>query len=75
MSLPWKNRKRRLQDLLNSQGDEQEDGLALDRLLHGHHVIGKTGKSFSNHHLLPPTPAQRERQKSTRIASKTLIFV
>lgn len=43
MSLPWNTRKIRLQELLKSRGDEDEDGLALDRLLHGHSVIGKTG--------------------------------
>lgn len=42
MSLSWANRKARLQALLQSRGDEDKDGLALDRLLHGQSVIGKT---------------------------------
>ena len=45
MSLSWVHRKTRLQGLLKSTGDEDEDGLALDRLLHGQLVIGKTGSS------------------------------
>ncbi len=42
--MSWNTRKSRLQELLKSRGDEDEDGLALDRLLHGHSVIGKTGE-------------------------------
>jgi len=42
MSLSWFKRKARLATLLKSQGDEDADGLALDRLLHGQSVIGKT---------------------------------
>lgn len=45
MSLPWLQRKQRLASLLKSQGDEDEDGLALDRILHGQSVIGKTCQS------------------------------
>ncbi|THU80380.1 kinase-like protein [Dendrothele bispora CBS 962.96] len=45
MSLSWVQRKTRLQQLLDSPEDEDEDGLALDRLLHGHHVIGKTART------------------------------
>ncbi|KAJ3767254.1 kinase-like protein [Lentinula raphanica] len=45
MSLSWVHRKTRLQGLLKSTGDEDEDGLALDRLLHGQLVIGKTAKT------------------------------
>ncbi|KAF5353659.1 hypothetical protein D9758_008628 [Tetrapyrgos nigripes] len=45
MSLSWAQRKQRLQELLRSQGDEDEDGLTLDRLLHGQNVIGKTSRT------------------------------
>ncbi|KAF8823515.1 hypothetical protein HHX47_DHR10000379 [Lentinula edodes] len=45
MSLSWDQRKTRLQELLKSSGDEDEDGLGLDRLLHGQNVIGKTVKT------------------------------
>lgn len=44
--LPWRTRKSRLATLLNSQGNEDADALALDRLLHGQSVIGKTGELF-----------------------------
>lgn len=44
--LSWRTRKSRLATLLNSQGDEDVDALALDRLLHGQSVIGKTGELF-----------------------------
>jgi hypothetical protein len=42
MSLSWNQRKLRLAALLKSGGDEDEEGLALDRLTHGQNVIGKT---------------------------------
>ncbi|EGN94476.1 hypothetical protein SERLA73DRAFT_188399 [Serpula lacrymans var. lacrymans S7.3] len=42
MSLSWLKRKARLGSLLSSSGDEDEEGLALDRILHGQSVIGKT---------------------------------
>ncbi|KAI0310310.1 hypothetical protein OF83DRAFT_1295902 [Amylostereum chailletii] len=45
MSTSWIKRKTRLATLLQSQGDEQADGLALDRLLHGQSVIGRTPKT------------------------------
>ncbi|KAJ4500117.1 kinase-like domain-containing protein [Lentinula lateritia] len=45
MSVSWDQRKTRLQELLKSSGDEDEDGLGLDRLLHGQNVIGKTVKT------------------------------
>ena len=44
MSLPWQKRKNRLSYLLNSPEDEDAEGLALDRILHGQSVIGKTGQ-------------------------------
>ncbi|KAF8876926.1 kinase-like domain-containing protein [Infundibulicybe gibba] len=46
MSLSWLQRKTRLTSLLKSRGDEEADGLALDRLLHGQNVIGKTSKTI-----------------------------
>ncbi|KAF8335131.1 kinase-like protein [Amanita rubescens] len=45
MSVSWIQRKQRLSILLNSKGDEDADGLALDRLLHGQNVIGKTSRT------------------------------
>ncbi|KAG5645394.1 hypothetical protein DXG03_006347 [Asterophora parasitica] len=45
MSLSWFHRKQRLVELLNTQGDEDAEGLALDRILHGQSVIGKTSKT------------------------------
>jgi hypothetical protein len=42
MSLSWFKRKARLDTLLQSQGDDDEDALSLDRLLHGQSVIGQT---------------------------------
>lgn len=43
MSLLWHQRKSRLTSLLKNQGDEDAEGVALDRLMHGQTVIGKTG--------------------------------
>jgi hypothetical protein len=43
MFTSWLKRKARLGALLQSSGDEDEDGLALDRILHGQSVIAKTG--------------------------------
>ncbi|KAF8066601.1 kinase-like protein [Lyophyllum atratum] len=45
MSLSWVQRKARLALLLKSQDDEDAEGLALDRILHGQSVIGKTAKT------------------------------
>lgn len=44
MSVSWRKRKIRLDDLLKEDGGEDAKGLALDRILHGQSVIGKTGK-------------------------------
>lgn len=44
MSLSWHQRKERLAVLLKSAGDDDADGITLDRLMHGQNVIGKTGK-------------------------------
>ncbi len=43
MFTSWLKRKARLGALLQSSGNEDEDGLALDRILHGQSVIAKTG--------------------------------
>ncbi|KAJ7220714.1 kinase-like protein [Mycena pura] len=47
MSTPWTKRKARLCALLKTTSDEDEDeaGIALDRILHGQLVIGKTAKT------------------------------
>ncbi|KAH7909466.1 kinase-like protein [Hygrophoropsis aurantiaca] len=45
MSLLWSSRKTRLAALLNVHGDEGEEGIALDRILHGQNVIGKTART------------------------------
>jgi len=45
MSLSWTKRKTLLGSLLNSS-DDDEEGLALDRILHGQRIIGRTGKSL-----------------------------
>lgn len=47
ISSSWSERKARLQTLLDCCGDEEEGGIALDRILHGQSVIGKTSKSTS----------------------------
>ncbi|KAA1467069.1 kinase-like protein [Dentipellis sp. KUC8613] len=44
-SKSWKKRKARLDELLGSEADEDAEGLALDRILHGQSVIGKTSKT------------------------------
>lgn len=58
MLTSWLKRKARLGTLLQSTGNEDQDGLALDRILHGQSVIAKTGplchrlesfRLFSNH--------------------------
>lgn len=45
MSLSWPTRIARLKTLLDCPDDGDECGLALDRLLHGQSVIGKTSKT------------------------------
>ncbi|KAJ7054183.1 kinase-like protein [Mycena amicta] len=45
MSTLWVTRKARLCALLKTSTDENETGLALDRILHGQSVIGKTAKT------------------------------
>lgn len=44
MSLSWTKRKILLGSLLNSS-DDDEEGLALDRILHGQWVIGRTART------------------------------
>jgi hypothetical protein len=46
MFTSWLKRKARLSTLLQSNGDEDQDGLALDRILHGQSVIAKTAKTI-----------------------------
>ncbi|THH05678.1 hypothetical protein EW145_g4616 [Phellinidium pouzarii] len=41
----WYQRKSQIQTLLGCNGNDEEEGIALDRLLHGQAVIGKTQKS------------------------------
>ena len=43
----WQKRKARLIALLDTGEDEDAQGLALDRIVHGQSVIGKTCKSVS----------------------------
>ncbi|EKM50167.1 uncharacterized protein PHACADRAFT_213919 [Phanerochaete carnosa HHB-10118-sp] len=45
MSGSWRKRKTRLNSLLNDDGDEDAKSLALDRILHGQTVIGKTSRT------------------------------
>ncbi|KIJ16169.1 hypothetical protein PAXINDRAFT_132796 [Paxillus involutus ATCC 200175] len=45
MSLTWAERKDLLGSLLQTRGDDDE-GLALDRILHGQNAIGKTSKTI-----------------------------
>jgi len=52
MFTSWLKRKARLDTLLQSNGDEGEDGLALDRILHGQSVIAKTGPSHPLHFIM-----------------------
>lgn len=41
MSTSWPQRKAQLRTLLDCNGDDEEEGLALDRALHGQVVLGK----------------------------------
>src|SRR6267142_3155229 len=82
MFTSWLKRKARLGALLQSSGDEDEDGLALDRILHGQSVIAKTGlcstlSSFcvlsnygltrnSQDHRGGQTPVHRQRSRRRR---------
>ncbi|KAI5994805.1 hypothetical protein EDD15DRAFT_764543 [Pisolithus albus] len=45
MSLSWAERKVLLDSLLRVQ-DDDEEGLALDRVLHGQNVVGKTSTTI-----------------------------
>ncbi|KAI0083854.1 kinase-like domain-containing protein [Irpex rosettiformis] len=44
-TVAWRTRKTRLIELLGAEDDENSRGLALDRILHGQSVIGKTAKT------------------------------
>lgn len=41
MSTSWPQRKAQLRTLLDCNGDDEEEGLALDRNLHGQVALGK----------------------------------
>lgn len=41
MSTSWPQRKAQLRTLLDCNGDDEEEGLALDRALHGQVPLGK----------------------------------
>lgn len=41
----WFHRKVKLQTLLGNCGDDEEEGIALDRVLHGQTAVGKTQKT------------------------------
>ncbi|GJE90297.1 kinase-like protein [Phanerochaete sordida] len=45
MSGSWRKRKTRLNNLLTDDGDEDAKALALDRILHGQSVIGRTART------------------------------
>lgn len=50
MSLSWAERKDLLGSLLQTLGhDDEEEGLALDRILHGQSIVGKTGECYFVH--------------------------
>jgi hypothetical protein len=50
MSSRWLKRRTRLRELFTiSVQDEDEEALAIDRLLHGQNVIGKTGICYQRH--------------------------
>jgi hypothetical protein len=63
MSLSWHKRKTRLNRLLKSTGDENEDGMALDRILHGQRVIGKTCKRDWQAHGQAQMPANSQNNR------------
>lgn len=48
MYTSWRKRKTRLTTLLDTEEDEDAQGLALDRILHGQSVIGKTCETIYN---------------------------
>ena len=52
MSPRWLKRRTRLREILTIYvQDEDEEALAIDRLLHGQNVIGKTGIHTQRHSL------------------------
>lgn len=44
MSLSWHKRKTRLSSLIAAEDGEDGEAVAMDQLMHGQTVIGKTGK-------------------------------
>lgn len=78
MSPPWKKRKSRLAELLNADGDEDAEALALDRILHGQSVIGKTCvyNTTALAHFAHPTPLAKTAEVDTlRFTDKDLDVV
>lgn len=75
MSGPWRKRKTRLDGLLNEQGDEDAKSLALDRILHGQSVIGKTGvlsRTLLIASLLIPVVARTTQIEDLKFGDKDL---
>ncbi|KAH9921683.1 kinase-like protein [Epithele typhae] len=46
MSLPWHERKSRLSSLIGANDGEDGEAVAMDQLMHGQSVIGKTAKTI-----------------------------
>lgn len=72
MPLTWHTRKSRLGSLLNNGGDEEEEALALDRLLHGQSVIGKTCELhicvlLGHHSLADATYSENNRNRRVEV--------
>ena len=47
----WFHRKAKLQTLLGNCGDDEEEGLTLDRILHGESSVRKTQKTIDVENL------------------------
>ena len=67
MSLSWTERKDLLSSLLQARGDDDE-GIALDRVLHGQNTIGKTCE-FSSTSKWSDCPSQSITAKTIKIDS------
>lgn len=79
MSVSWAERKDLLSSLLQVRGDDDE-GIALDRVLHGQNIIGKTCKFFfSNDRSFFPinllNAAKTIRIDSLRFTDKDLVVL
>lgn len=74
MSSRWLKRRTRLRELLTiSVQDEDEEALAIDRVLHGQSVIGKTGICFQQsqyYRLLIFVPSENNRGRQAEIFRK-----